>query len=124
MSVRDKYQPVLDLGMQLNVKDGQVEEEMGRLKIGGTVATPYEKDLLWDKIKEIGGDNPMDIMADIQVADASHYHVHTVGRGDTLGHIAQKYLGKASRYMEIAKANDLANPDLIRVGQDLVIPAK
>ena len=43
------------------------------------------KRMLWDKIKEIGGDNPSDIMADIKVADSSVYARHTVKSGETLG---------------------------------------
>ena len=43
--------------------------ENGKLKMWGTAKTPYEKDILWDKIKAIGGEKPSDIMADIEVAD-------------------------------------------------------
>ena len=54
--VKAKYQSVLDLGEKLNIQDGKVEEENGKLKVWGTAATQYEKDLMWDKIKEAGGD--------------------------------------------------------------------
>ncbi len=49
---------------------------------------------------------------------------YTVQPGDTLSGIALKFYGDASResYMKIAKANNIANPDLIRVGQKLQIP--
>jgi len=49
---------------------------------------------------------------------------HEVVAGDTLGHIAQKYYGKASEYMKIFEANkDILNdPNLIKVGQKLRIP--
>jgi peptidoglycan L-alanyl-D-glutamate endopeptidase CwlK len=46
-----------------------------------------------------------------------------VQTGDTLAHIAQRFYGDASRYALIASANGLANPNLIVVGQALVIPA-
>ena len=42
------------------------------------------KRMLWDKIKEIGGDNPSDIMADIKVEDNTVYARHTVSSGETL----------------------------------------
>ena len=61
MSVKSKYQGVLTLGEQLGIKDGKVTEEDGVLKIKGEAKTPYEKDILWDKIKELGGENPSDI---------------------------------------------------------------
>ncbi|MHA7842558.1 MAG: LysM peptidoglycan-binding domain-containing protein [Winogradskyella sp.] len=122
--VKAKYQDVLDLGEQLNIQDGKVEETNGQLKVWGTAATQYEKNLLWDKIKEIGGDEPSDIMADIKVADESVYARHTVKSGETLGKIAKHYYGDAMKYKEIFEANTniLKNPDLIHPDQELVIP--
>ncbi|WJJ98297.1 LysM peptidoglycan-binding domain-containing protein [Algibacter luteus] len=124
MMVKAKYQEVLSLGEALNIKDGKVTEENGVLKIKGMASTPYEKDILWDKIKEIGGENPKDIMANITVADDSVYARHTVKKGETLGKIAKHYYGNASKYNAIFKANTniLKNPDLIHPDQELVIP--
>lgn len=42
---------------------------------------------------------------------------HTVARGETLWGIAKRYLGEGSKYTELAKINNLSNPNLIRVGQ-------
>ncbi|WP_391594062.1 LysM peptidoglycan-binding domain-containing protein [Winogradskyella sp.] len=122
--VRAKYQDVLDLGEKLNIQDGKVEEDNGKLKVWGTASTQYEKDLLWDKIKEVGGENPSDIMADIKVADESVYARHTVSSGETLGKIAKHYYGDASKYQQIYQANTdkLKNPDLIYPDQELIIP--
>ena len=58
MSVKAKYQEVLNLGEQLEIKDGSISDEDRILKIKGVANTPYEKDLLWDKIKELGGSKP------------------------------------------------------------------
>lgn len=122
--VRAKYQSVLDLGETLNITDGDVKEENGKLKIWGTAKTQYEKDLLWDAIKAAGGDSPADIMADIKVADDSVYHRHTVKSGETLGKIAKQYYGNASKYQAIFSANSdiLKNPDVIHPDQELIIP--
>lgn len=122
--VKSKYQSVLDLGKQLNIQNGDVQEENGVLKITGTAKTQYEKNLLWDKIKAVGGDNPSDIKADIKVADSSVYHRHTVKSGETLGKIAKQYYGDASKYQKIFGANSdiLKNPDLIYPNQELIIP--
>ena len=122
--VRAKYQAVLDLGEQLNIQDGDVREENGVLKVKGTAATQYEKNLLWDAIKAAGGDNPSDIKANITVADESVFARHTVASGETLGKIAKHYYGDAMKYKEIFAANTdiLKNPDLIYPDQELVIP--
>ncbi|MFD1613596.1 LysM peptidoglycan-binding domain-containing protein [Gelatiniphilus marinus] len=124
MTTKAKYQSVLDLGQELNIQNGDVKEENGILKVWGTAGTPYHKNLLWDKIKEIGGENPSDIMADIKVADESVYHRHTVKSGETLGKIAKDYYGDVMKYKVIFKANSdiLKNPDLIHPDQELIIP--
>lgn len=122
--VRAKYQAVLDLGEQLNIQNGDVSEDNGVLKVKGTAATQYEKNLLWDAIKVAGGDNPTDIMADITVADETVYARHTVASGETLGKIAKHYYGDAMKYKEIFAANTdiLKNPDVIHPDQELIIP--
>lgn len=50
---------------------------------------------------------------------------HTVETGDTLSHIAKHYYGKASKWPAIFEANrdQLDNPDRIKPGQVLRIPA-
>ena len=122
--MRAKYQELLELGESLNIQNGDVKEENGVLKVWGTARTPYEKNLLWDKIKEIGGENPTDIMADIKVADDSVYHRHVVKSGETLGKIAKHYYGDAMKYKNIFASNSdiLKNPDIIYPDQELIIP--
>lgn len=124
MSVKSKYQAVLDLGEKLNVQDGSVTEENGVLKIKGQTKTQYEKNVLWDKIKEIGGEKPSDIKANITVADDSVYHRHIVKSGESLSKIAKHYYGDPMKYKQIFAANTdiLKNPDLIYPDQELVIP--
>ncbi|WP_149276391.1 LysM peptidoglycan-binding domain-containing protein [Pareuzebyella sediminis] len=124
MSVKEKYQPVLDLGEKLGVKDGKVTVEEGILKVKGQAATQYEKNILWDLIKEIGGEQPSDIKANITVADTSIYARHTVKSGESLSKIAKHYYGDPMKYKEIFAANTdiLKNPDLIHPGQVLAIP--
>lgn len=121
---KTKYQSVLDLGQALNIQNGDVQEENGVLKIKGTAKTQYEKNLIWDKIKEIGGQNPTDIAADIRVVDDSVYHRHIVKSGESLSKIAKHYYEDPMKYKEIFAANThiLKDPNLIHPGQELVIP--
>lgn len=124
MSVKAKYQGVLNLGEELGIKNGDVTEEGGVLKIKGEANTPYEKNLLWDKIKELGGEKPSDLKANITVADDSVYHRHTVKGGESLSKIAKHYYGDPMKYKQIFEANTsiLKNPDVIHPDQELVIP--
>ncbi len=124
MSLKAKYDQVLKLGEELGVKDGFVEEADGQLKIGGTAASQYDKDQMWDKIKEAGGENPADIMADIKVAQTDYYAKHTVKSGESLSKIAKHYYKDPMKYTAIFEANKdiLKNPDVIHPGQELTIP--
>ncbi|MEV0458061.1 LysM peptidoglycan-binding domain-containing protein [Catellatospora methionotrophica] len=47
---------------------------------------------------------------------------YKVKSGDTLWDIAAQYYGDGRQYMKIAKANNIANPNLINVGVVLKIP--
>ncbi len=122
--MKAKYQSVLALGEELAIENGDVKEENGVLHVTGVAKNQYEKNLIWDKIKEVGGENPADIVANIEVADTSVFANHTVASGETLGKIAKKYYGNAMKYTAIFEANTdiLKNPDVIKVGQELVIP--
>ena len=128
MAVKEKYQSVLDLGEKLNIQNGDVWVEDGILKVkgtAGTAATQYEKNLIWDEIKAVAGEeSPKDIKANITVADESVYAKHTVKSGDTLGKIAKHYYGNAGKYTAIFEANKdiLNNPDVIHPDQELKIP--
>lgn len=48
---------------------------------------------------------------------------YTVRKGDTLAGIAARLLGKSARWTEIAKLNSLRNPNSLKVGQKLKLPA-
>ncbi len=122
--IKEKYKSVLELGKKLNIQNGDVKEENGQLKIWGTAKTPYEKNLLWDEIKRVGGEHPSDLMADITVADSSVYAHHMVKSGETLSKIAKQYYGDANKYNTIFEANTdkLKSADMIHPGDELVIP--
>lgn len=48
--------------------------------------------------------------------------IHTVTIQDTLWSIAQSYYQDGFRWVDIAEANELTNPNIIEVGQELVLP--
>ncbi|CAH0999783.1 hypothetical protein LEM8419_01083 [Neolewinella maritima] len=112
------------MGEKMNPRDGYVEEADGVLRMGSTVDTLRQKDLLWDEIKRVGGENPRDVQVDIKVANTSYYAKHTVEKGDSLSKIAKEYLGDAMAYKKIFQANTdvLDDPNKIFPGQELTIP--
>lgn len=47
---------------------------------------------------------------------------YKVVSGDSLWKIAKRVYGDGSKYLEIAKINNIVNPNLILVGQELILP--
>jgi nucleoid-associated protein YgaU len=62
-----------------------------------------------------------DLVHEITVAQGDQ--TYTVKAGDNLSKISKLFYGDATQYGKIARTNNLADPDKIRVGQSLRIPA-
>lgn len=124
MSIQVKYQPLLTLANELGVKITGMVPEGTALKVEAIAKTQYDRDRILAKLKEIGGENPTDIKLNIKAEINDYYVIHKVSSGETLSAISKKYYGEAGKYMEIAKFNNIANPDKIQVGQEIKIPPK
>src|SRR5262249_24289080 len=125
MALMEKYSDLFALANQVGLKNPDVKEEGGKLRISGQKEYQLDANHLWDNIKtHVGWES--EIVADIRAMRSDVFGVHTVVTGDTLSKLAKAYLGDAGRYMEIFHANKdkLSNPDMIKVGQKLNIPAR
>ena len=91
-----------------------------QLYVKAVLDSESSKNRIWDVIKKIDA-NFADLKHDIEVRAGSQMYV--VQAGDSLSKIAKHFYGDAQKYERIAKANDIDNPDLIKVGQELEIPA-
>ncbi|MFE7594203.1 LysM peptidoglycan-binding domain-containing protein [Kitasatospora sp. NPDC057512] len=56
------------------------------------------------------------------IQEAPVVQTYTVEPGDSLWAVAERFYGDGSRYLEIAQANGIEDPDLVNVGQVLTIP--
>ena len=130
MNLRDKYNNAIQTAKNFRM-DGSAEERGGKLYFNGTVTSEAEKNAIWDAIKTVP-DWRDDVVADVKVvpkpgvsAPVSSMKTYTVKPGDTLSAIAREYLGDAKEYMRIFEANrdQLSDPDTIKPGQVLKIPA-
>ena len=125
MGLRDTYSYAI---AQAKGKfNGSAEERDGKLHWKGTVNSEQEKNEIWQAIKTIPTWKD-DIVADIKVTGggaAASARTYTVKSGDTLSAIAKQHLGDANAYMKIFEANrdQLSDPDKIKPGQVLKIPA-
>ncbi len=128
MGLRDTYAYAISTAK--GKFNGSAEERDGKLHFVGSVQTEDQKNELWNAIKTIPSWKN-DIVADIKVtgggapAAAQAGQTYTVKSGDTLSKIAKDHLGDANAYMKIFNANkdQLTDPDKIKPGQVLKIPA-
>lgn len=136
MGLRDTYNAAIQAAK--GHMQGSADERDGKLYFHGTVQTQEESNRIWDAIKTVPSWRT-DIVADIKVsnpgaaaaapaATAAHANgqTYTVKAGDTLSKIAKELLGSASAYPQIFDANrdQLSDPDKIKPGQVLKIPAR
>jgi len=97
------------------------------LKPGMKVLVPSAEtlDIRFGKLMQASGlaKPPAQPRAGLRV-DAQGRSLYVVGEGDTLGEIAQRYLGKVSRQEEICRMNQeqLPNPNKLKAGMILVMP--
>ena len=128
MGLRDTYAYAISTAK--GKFDGSAQEKDGKLHFVGSVQTEEQKNELWNAIKTIPTWKD-DVVADIKVkgggapAAAAAGKTYTVKAGDTLSKIAKDHLGDANAYMKIFNANkdQLSDPDKIKPGQVLKIPA-
>ena len=123
MSLRGTYAYSVDMAQKLGF-DGTIDERDGKLHFRGTVARQTDANKIWDAIKTIPTWS-QDVVADIQAKPGAASQTYTVKAGDSLSKIAKELFGDANAYNKIFEANrdQLSDPDKIKPGQVLKIPA-
>ena len=137
--LKEKYQSVLVVIQeeQVSVKNLHLQDD--KLFIKGVAPSIEAANKVWDEIKrvnpsanDITADFPVDTSMQVQQPQkqeqeepASNVRLYTVKSGDTLSKISKQFYGSANDYMKIFDANrdQLSDPDKIKVGQELKIPA-
>ena len=117
--LKSKYQPVADFMSQNGFQVQHFHVENGKVVLTATAPTEHLKNQAWDEIKKV---DPTfsDLQHDITVGQGGMYVVKS---GDSLSKIAKSYYGNANDYKKIADANNIDDPNKIRAGQQLKIPA-
>jgi nucleoid-associated protein YgaU len=114
---------LLDAVSGSNVRDLVIETAHGKTVVSGLARYQLDREQLFDTLKRLRGWE-RDIVLEIEVERTDVRGYHTVGRGETLASIAERYLGSAEREMAIFDANRdrMNDPDQIMPGQQLLIP--
>lgn len=131
--LKSKYASALETVKEQGVVLSHLHVQDNKLFIQGAAPNEESKNAVWNAIKAVDP-SYSDLTADLTVdsslpapqhasaAAPSGSQKYTVKSGDTLGKISQHFYGSAGEYMKIAEANGIENPNLIQVGQELVIP--
>ncbi len=127
--LKAKYAPALKEIEKQGVRLQNLHVQDNKLFIKGVAPSDGAKNTVWTTIKSV---DPAyaDLLCDITIdtsmaapppADQSY----TVQAGDTLSKISKQFYGDAKNYMKIFNANKdtLSDPDKIKPGQVLKIPA-
>jgi nucleoid-associated protein YgaU len=124
--LKSKYRTVIEQIETQRIVMHNLHVQDGKLVLKGSAPSLDAANRVWDEIKRV---NPRldDIVADFPVDTslAAAAQSYTVQAGDTLSKISKRFYGNANDYMKIFEANrdQLTNPDSIRAGQQLKIPA-
>ena len=118
--LKQKYQPVLDTVQKEGAQLQNLNLDGNQLYLKATATSEASKNRIWDAIK---GVDPKfaDLKHDIEFRQTDQ--TYTVQPGDSLSKISKHFYGDAGKYMKIAQANKLDDPDKIKAGQQLIIPA-
>lgn len=136
--LKQKYQTVLNVIDQQQVQLQNLHVQDGKLYVKGVAPSEQAKNTVWDQVKLVDqnyGDLTLDLDVDESRAQSfggsqqsdggmSGGQTYTVQPGDSLSKISRQFYGDANEYMRIFYANrdKLNDPDMIQVGQELVIP--
>jgi nucleoid-associated protein YgaU len=126
VSLRNKYQRLIDAANQRGVSNLQVREENNVMYIDGNAPSDDVKNELWNVYNEIDPDyRAGDLVLNINSlgGSSSSQEEYEVVSGDSLSKIGAKY---GVPWKEIYEANrdKIKDPDLIQPGWKLKIPRK
>jgi nucleoid-associated protein YgaU len=124
--LKTKYGSVLNSMNQLGVHLTHVHIQDNKLYVEGACGSEAIKNKIWDQVKLLDptfSDLTLNLTIDPSLAPKQQ--IYTVAAGDSLSKIAKQFYGNANEYMKIFEANKdrLTDPNVIKVGQQLVIPS-
>ena len=115
--LKQKYQAVLDTIQREGAEVQGLSLSGNQLYLKAMAVSEASKNRIWDSIKAVDA-SYQDLKHDIEFRQGSQ--TYTVQPGDNLSKISKRYYGDANKYPVIAQANNLTDPDKIKVGQELV----
>jgi hypothetical protein len=106
----------VDDGKEIGRIEVVVERTGGTLKVSGRIPNLYVRYLVEEAMWGIPG------ITDIDMRGLVIDRTYRVNRGDSLWIISRRIYGQGSSWTLLAKANDLSDPNKLRIGQELMLP--
>lgn len=124
--LKQKYDRALKMMTEKGIKLQNLHVEDNKLFMRGAAPSEQAKGAVWSEIvaaDSAHADVALDLTVDPSLAPAQQSY--SVKSGDTLSKISKQFYGDANKYMKIYEANrdTLSDPDKIKPGQVLKIPA-
>jgi nucleoid-associated protein YgaU len=122
-ALKQKYAPVIAM-IEPFVPYGATIETVDlageQLHIRGTVPSTVVADRVWDAIKKVDP-TYSGLKHEIGTSGGATKPV-AIKSGDTLSAISLLFYGNANKYPQIAKANNIADPNNVPIGTTLQLP--
>jgi len=127
-TLKSKYAAAIKTITETGVHLSHLHVQDNKLVIKGTAPSEQAKGEVWTAIKSADptfSDLSCDLTIDPSLPAPPRTQSYTVVAGDTLSKISKQFYGNANAYMKIFDANkdQLKDPNTIKVGQVLKIPA-
>jgi nucleoid-associated protein YgaU len=124
--LKQKYDRALKMMTEKGIRLQNLHVEDNKLFMRGAAPSEQAKGDVWSAIVAADAahaDVALDLTVDPSLAPAAQSY--SVKSGDTLSKISKQFYGDANKYMKIYEANrdTLSDPDKIKPGQVLKIPA-
>jgi nucleoid-associated protein YgaU len=124
--LKQKYDRALKMMTEKGIRLQNLHVQDDKLFMRGAAPSEQAKGEVWSAIVAADAahaDVALDLTVDPSLAPAEQSY--SVKSGDTLSKISKQFYGDANKYMKIYEANrdTLSDPDKIKPGQVLKIPA-
>src|ERR1700761_2255311 len=123
-ALTQKYQPVIDTVnsfSEYGAKIDSVDLDGDKLRLKGSVPSTVIANRVWDVVKQCAP--PYSDLEHQITTTGGADQPYTIKAGDNLSKVSKLFYGNPNHYNEIASANGISNPDLVKVGQQINVPA-
>ena len=122
-TLQQKYAPVINTIKEFEPYGAKVDGtslDGDKLVLKAEVPSKVVANRVWDVIKQVDP-NYSDLEHQISTTggDSQPYEIKS---GDNLSRVSKLFYGDPNKYEQIAKANNISNPDRIQAGQKINIP--